>query len=238
MFEFDGISGPELIVGDGAVWRDQADSTIADSDHFIQFVLAAVAVIQTIQARKDARNSRSRITQLMKEALAAMNPEAIADLQKGFLPNILAAGNPIFQQQIQDLRSTQGQRGLLESGFGLAQEQGLRGTQANAAVQQSFEQAISQGRANANVIAGFGPLQASVGNGPNFTQNLQGISNAFGSGGGLANAIGAAGINTNRQLGIAPQGSFGQQFPPSGQFQSGFGVPQVPTPRNPFSVTR
>ncbi len=235
MFEFDGIGGPELIGSDGAVWRDQADSVQSGSDHFLQFVMATVAVIQTIQARKDARNSRSRITQLMKEALAAMNPEAIAELQKGFLPNIMAAGNPIFQQQIQDLRSTQGQRGLLESGFGLAQEQGLRGTQANAAVEQSFTQAIDQGRANANTILGFGGLQAGLqGSGPNFTQNLQGISNAFTGGGGLARAISQQ--KPTDKLGV-PTGGFAQQFPPGGQFQSNFGVPQVPTPRNPFSVT-
>jgi len=241
MFEFDGIGGPELIVGDGAVWRDQVDTVHVDADHFLGVVMAVVGVIQTIQARKDARNSRSRMTQLMKEALAAMSPEAIADLQKQFLPQIMAAGNPIFQSQIEGLRSTQGERGLLESGFGLAQEQGLRGQQANAAVQQSFEQAISQGRANANVIQGFAPLQAGLqGQGPNFTQNLQGISNAFAPGGGLAAAIGAAGIGRG-QLGTAPQGSFGSQFPPGGQFgaptRNNFGVPQVPTPLKPFSVT-
>ena len=241
MFEFDGISGPELIKGDEAVWADQVDNVHADSDHFIGVVMAAVGIIQTIQARKDARNSRNRMTQLMREALAAMNPEAIAALQKQFLPQIMAAGNPIFQQQIQDLRSTQGERGLLESGFGLAQEQGLRGQQTNAAVNQSFEQALGQGRANANLIAGFGPLQTQLqGQGPNFTQNLQGISNAFAPGGGLAAAIGSAGIGRG-QLGTAPQGSFGSQFPPGGQFgaptRNTFGVPQVPTPLKPFSVT-
>ena len=231
MFEFDWISGPELIGNDGAVWVDMSDSTIADSDHFLPVFMAAVSIFQTIQARKGAKAGRNRITALMREALAAMNPQAIADLQKQFLPNILAAGNPIFQQQVQDLRSSQGQRGLLESGFGLAQEQGLRGQQANAAVEQSFSQAIEQGRANANTIAGFGGLQAGLqGNGPNFTQNLQGLSNAFAPGGGLAAAI-AQQKATDRKVGV-PEVSFG------GPKGSNFGVPQVPTPRNPFSVTR
>ena len=84
MFEFDGIGGPEVIRDDGAVWRDQVDSVHADSDHFGPFaaIMAGVSIIQTIQARKDARNSRARLTQLMKEALAAMNPEAIAFVQE------------------------------------------------------------------------------------------------------------------------------------------------------------
>jgi len=236
MFEFNEIGGPELIGGDGAVWVDQADSTIDDSDHFLQFVMAAVAVVQTIQQNKSARNSRRRISALMQQALAAMSPEAIAELQKGFQTNILAAGNPIFQQQIQDLRSSQGQRGLLESGFGLAQEQGLRGQQQNAALQQSFSQAQQQGQANANAILGTIPAIANSPSNASFINNLSGISGAFGQGTGLANAIGAAGINKDqRQLG--QQGQFQQIFPPGGQFNSGFGVPQVPTPRNPFSVT-
>ena len=234
MFEFNGIDGPELIEGDGAVWRDQADSVHTDSDHFLQFGMAGVAIVQTIQQNKSARNSRRRISELMRQALAAMSPEAIADLQKGFQTNILAAGNPIFQQQVQQLRSSQGQRGLLESGFGLAQEQGLRGQQQNAALQQSFAQATEQGRANANAILGTIPAIAASPSNASFINNLSGISGAFGKGTGLANAISQQKPTNERLLG---QGQFSQTFPPGGQFNSNFGVPQVPTPRNPFSVT-
>ena len=235
MLEFDGIGGPELIGGDGAVWHDQADSIHTDSDHFLQFVMATVAVIQTIQQNKSARNSRNRISELTRQALAAMSPEAIAALQKGFLTNILAAGNPIFQQQIQDLRSSQGQRGLLESGFGLAQEQGLRGQQQNAALQQSFQQAQQQGQLNAQAILGTIPAIAGSPSNASFINNLSGISGAFTPGGGLAAAISQQAPTRERRLG--QQGQFQQIFPPGGQLNSGFGVPQVPTPRNPFSVT-
>ena len=162
------------------------------------------------RAREDTKKSLAR-------ALKELSPENIAQLAQIFLPEILAAGNPQFQSQNQALLGSQFSRGLGESEFGLTQEAGLRASQINNALLQSFGQgqALAGQRAGLEstiVGPGFGQAAAIQASKPSLQSALDpkfaGAAQAARSGGNQRQGVQAQDFGSN--FSSSPQGGIGQ----------------------------
>jgi hypothetical protein len=113
--------------------------------------------------REAAKQQRKDATQAIDAALQKMSPENINALFVQFFPMIMQRASPLFQTQQQGLQSSLAQRGLGESGVGATAAAGLRGMQANNAVQQAFQQATNMAGNQARIIQGGMP-QITAGN--------------------------------------------------------------------------
>ena len=108
---------------------------------------------------------------------------------------------------------------LFRSGIGANAEAGLRSASANSAIQQAFQQAIANASGQAGIITG------------SFTPGITAANQLAGSAPSgvaqaqqLANLGGSLGIGIPGKTPGQPIGNFQQQFPPGGQFPSGFGT--------------
>lgn len=101
--------------------------------------------------RKAEQSNYDHQKAFIYNALAQLSPENIAQLQRMFLPYIMAQQSAIGQTAMHGLARSQAQRGLAQSPISASQQLGLKASLANSAQQQAFQQAFGLAGQRANV---------------------------------------------------------------------------------------
>lgn len=109
--------------------------------------------------RKAEDKNYERQKAFIYNALAQLSPENIAQLQRMFLPYIMAQQSAIGQTAMHGLARSQAQRGLAQSPISGTQQLGLKASLANNAQQQAFQQAFGLAGQRAGVWTGQMPAQ-------------------------------------------------------------------------------
>jgi hypothetical protein len=119
--------------------------------------------------KKSEQTNYNRQKAFIMQALAQLSPENIAQLQRMFLPQIMANQAASGQTAMHALQRIQANKGIAQSPISASQQLGLAANQGNFAQQQAFQQAFGLAQQRAGAWSGQ----------PSQTQPNMNMTNAF-----------------------------------------------------------